>query len=100
MLSATVLAAYMFWGWESAFSVVEENAEARSSGRAGLIAIVVTLVLFLVGATGFLHALTPGSSPTRSPGSPNSPAPSTEPAARSPPPPRCSPPPSPACSPR
>ncbi|MER5974304.1 APC family permease [Streptomyces sp. NPDC002055] len=60
LLSATVLAAYMFWGWESAFSVVEENAEARSSGRAGLIAIVVTLVLFLVGAAGFLHALTPG----------------------------------------
>ncbi|MDI9887025.1 APC family permease [Streptomyces sp. HNM0645] len=60
LLGATVLAAYMFWGWESAFSVVEENAEARSSGRAGLIAIVVTLVLFLIGATGFLHALTPG----------------------------------------
>ncbi|MGW0391850.1 APC family permease [Streptomyces sp. NPDC003042] len=59
LLGATVMAAYMFWGWESAFSVVEESTSVRSSGRAGIIAILVTLGFFLFSATGFLHALKP-----------------------------------------
>ncbi|MBX9427399.1 MULTISPECIES: APC family permease [Streptomyces] len=59
LLGATVMAAYMFWGWESAFSVVEESTSVRSPGRAGIIAILVTTGFFLFSATGFLHALTP-----------------------------------------
>lgn len=53
------MAAYMFWGWESAFSVVEESTSVRSPGRAGIIAILVTTGFFLFSAAGFLHALTP-----------------------------------------
>lgn len=48
-----VLAVFIFWGWDSAFSVNEESKDARDAARGGLMALFVMLGMFLLAAVSF-----------------------------------------------
>lgn len=45
--SALVLGALTFWGWDVSSNVSEEAVDARQTGRAGVIAVVFILLLFV-----------------------------------------------------
>ncbi|WP_406253391.1 APC family permease [Streptomyces atratus] len=59
MAMGILLAVFMYWGWETAFSVTEENADARTSARAGMWSLAAVAGLFLFAAVAFQRALTP-----------------------------------------
>ncbi|MFJ5265125.1 APC family permease [Streptomyces sp. NPDC088387] len=59
MATGVLLAVFMYWGWEAAFSVTEENTDARTSARAGLWSLAAVAALFLFASTAFQRALTP-----------------------------------------
>ncbi|MFF3319885.1 APC family permease [Streptomyces sp. NPDC003035] len=59
MAMGILLAVFMYWGWESAFSVTEENTDARTSGRAGMWSLAAVAGLFLFASVAFQRALTP-----------------------------------------
>ncbi|MER6980934.1 APC family permease [Streptomyces carpinensis] len=59
MATGVLLSVYMYWGWETAFSVTEENADARTSARVGMGSLVAVIGLFLFAAVAFQRALTP-----------------------------------------
>ena len=52
-----VLAVFIYWGWDAAFSVNEETRNATDAARGGLIALVAMLGLFLVGALAFQRVM-------------------------------------------
>ncbi|WP_342781569.1 APC family permease [Streptomyces piniterrae] len=52
-----VLAVFIYWGWDAAFSVNEETRSASDAARGGLIALVAMLGLFLVGALAFQRVM-------------------------------------------
>lgn len=60
LASGLVLAVYVFWGWDSAFSVTEETTTPAQASRAGLLTLVAVLVMFVLSAVAFQRALTPG----------------------------------------
>ncbi|MEU8527431.1 MULTISPECIES: APC family permease [Streptomyces] len=59
LATGVLLAVFMYWGWETAFSVTEENADARTSARAGMWSLAAVAGLFLFAAVAFQRALTP-----------------------------------------
>lgn len=54
-LAATglILCVYIFWGWDSAFTLTEETHSPRDSARAGFGSIFLMLGMFLLAAIGF-----------------------------------------------
>ncbi|BAU87957.1 amino acid transporter [Streptomyces laurentii] len=52
-----VLAVFCYWGFESVFSVGEEVRDPRDASRAGTVALVVMLLLFLLAGTAFQRVL-------------------------------------------
>ncbi|MGW0661209.1 APC family permease [Streptodolium elevatio] len=57
LATGVLLAAYNFWGWETAFSISEENVDRRVAGKAGLLSIVLAAGLFVFAAVAFQRAL-------------------------------------------
>ncbi|MEU8781203.1 APC family permease [Streptomyces sp. NPDC048637] len=55
-----VLAVFFYWGWDAAFSVNEETRSSTDAARGGLIALVVMMGLFLVGALAFQRVMSTG----------------------------------------
>ncbi|MEU5239129.1 APC family permease [Streptomyces lydicus] len=55
-----VIAVFIYWGWDAAFSVNEETRSATDAARGGLIALVAMLGLFLVGALAFQRVMSTG----------------------------------------
>ncbi|MFI5523497.1 APC family permease [Streptomyces platensis] len=55
-----VLAVFFYWGWDAAFSVNEETRNSTDAARGGLIALVVMMGLFLVGALAFQRVMSTG----------------------------------------
>ncbi|SDT10027.1 amino acid/polyamine/organocation transporter, APC superfamily [Streptomyces sp. TLI_053] len=52
-----VLAVFCYWGFESVFSVGEEVHDPRDASRAGTLALVVMLLMFLLAGTAFQRVL-------------------------------------------
>ncbi|MBP0448785.1 APC family permease [Kitasatospora sp. RG8] len=52
-----VLAVFCYWGFESVFSVGEEVRDPRDASRAGILALVVMMLLFLLAGTAFQRVL-------------------------------------------
>ncbi|MBQ0862196.1 amino acid permease [Streptomyces smyrnaeus] len=50
---ALVLAVFIYWGWDAAFSVTEETRDPADAARGGLIALLAMLGLFLFGSIAF-----------------------------------------------
>lgn len=48
-----VLAVFIYWGWDAAFTVTEETGRPGDAARGGLIALVVMLGLFVFAAVAF-----------------------------------------------
>ncbi|WTW95479.1 APC family permease [Streptomycetaceae bacterium NBC_01309] len=59
MAGGVLMAAYTFWGWETAFSVSEENVDRRVAGKAGLLSIALAAAMFVFAAAAFQRSLTP-----------------------------------------
>lgn len=59
LATGVLLAAYNFWGWETAFSISEENVDRRVAGKAGLLSIVLAVAMFVFAAVAFQRALSP-----------------------------------------
>ncbi|MDI2128795.1 APC family permease [Yinghuangia seranimata] len=57
LATGVLLCAYNFWGWETAFSVSEENVDKKVAGKAGLISIAIAVALFVFAAAAFERAL-------------------------------------------
>ncbi|MFI1739898.1 APC family permease [Streptomyces sioyaensis] len=55
-----VIAVFIYWGWDAAFSVNEETRSASDAARGGLIALVAMLGLFLIGALAFQRVMSTG----------------------------------------
>ncbi|BCK66598.1 hypothetical protein Srufu_005510 [Streptomyces libani subsp. rufus] len=55
-----VLAVFFYWGWDAAFSVNEETRNSSDAARGGLIALVVMMGLFLIGALAFQRVMSTG----------------------------------------
>lgn len=55
-----VIAVFIYWGWDAAFSVNEETRNASDAARGGLIALVAMLGLFLIGAFAFQRVMSTG----------------------------------------
>jgi len=54
-----VIAVFIYWGWDAAFSVTEETRSAETSARSGYLTLVSTMLLFVTGAIAFQRVLTP-----------------------------------------
>ncbi|MDT7671698.1 MAG: hypothetical protein QOC74_4481 [Pseudonocardiales bacterium] len=54
-----VVAVFIYWGWDAAFSVTEETTSPETSARSGYLTLCSTMVLFLAGAIAFERVLTP-----------------------------------------
>ncbi|MDN3060991.1 APC family permease [Streptomyces sp. SRF1] len=52
-----VLAVFVFWGWDAAFTVNEETKNASDASRGGLIALVAMLGLLVFAAIAFQRAM-------------------------------------------
>jgi amino acid transporter len=52
-----VLAVFIFWGWDAAFTVNEESKDPRDVARGGLVALVTMLGLFLLAAVAFQRVM-------------------------------------------
>ncbi|MFJ9848707.1 APC family permease [Streptomyces sp. NPDC101150] len=52
-----VIAVFIYWGWDAAFSVNEETRSASDAARGGLIALVAMLGLFILGAFAFQRVM-------------------------------------------
>ncbi|HEU5356822.1 MAG TPA: APC family permease [Actinocrinis sp.] len=53
LAAGLVVSVYIFWGWDSAFSVTEETREPRDAARAGYGSLWLMLGMFLLAAIGF-----------------------------------------------
>jgi amino acid transporter len=54
-----VLAVFIYWGWDAAFSVTEETTTPGASARSGYLTLCTALALFLTGAIAFQRVLSP-----------------------------------------
>jgi len=54
-----VIAVFIYWGWDAAFSVTEETRSAETSARSGYLTLVTTMLLFVTGAIAFQRVLSP-----------------------------------------
>ncbi|WP_407548461.1 APC family permease [Streptomyces sp. Pv4-95] len=52
-----VLAVFIYWGWDAAFSVNEETRSSSDASRGGLIALAAMTGLFLFGAVAFQRVM-------------------------------------------
>jgi amino acid transporter len=52
-----VLAVFIYWGWDAAFTVNEESRNAEDAARGGLIALFVMLGLFILASVAFERAM-------------------------------------------
>ncbi|WP_052864539.1 APC family permease [Streptomyces niger] len=52
-----VLAVFLYWGWDAAFTVNEETKAAGDAARGGLLALAVMLALFVFAAVSFQRVL-------------------------------------------
>ncbi|WP_232668707.1 APC family permease [Pseudonocardia sp. TRM90224] len=59
LATSLVLAVFVFWGWDSSFSVTEETRHPAQSSRAGFATLFLVLGLFIFAALAFQRALTP-----------------------------------------
>lgn len=55
-----VLAVFLYWGWDAAFTVNEETRGAGDAARGGLIALTVMLALFVFAAVSFQRVMGDG----------------------------------------
>lgn len=62
-----VLAVFIFWGWDAAFTVNEETRDASDASRGGLIALFVMLGLFVFAAISFQRVMGTGELVTQGP---------------------------------
>lgn len=53
LAAGLVVSVYIFWGWDSAFSVTEETRKPRDAARAGYGSLWLMLGMFLLAALGF-----------------------------------------------
>ncbi len=53
LATGLVVSVYIFWGWDSAFSVTEETRHPRDAARAGYGSLWLMLGMFLLAAIGF-----------------------------------------------
>ena len=53
LATGLVVSVYIFWGWDSAFSVTEETRHPRDAARAGYGSLWLMLGMFLLAALGF-----------------------------------------------
>lgn len=53
LATGLVVSVYIFWGWDSAFSVTEETRQPRDAARAGYGSLWLMLGMFLLAAIGF-----------------------------------------------
>ena len=53
LATGLVVSVYIFWGWDSAFSVTEETRSPRDAARAGYGSLWLMLGMFLLAAIGF-----------------------------------------------
>lgn len=58
MAGGVLMAAYTFWGWETAFSVSEENVDRKVAGKAGLLSIAIAAGMFIFASVAFQRSLT------------------------------------------
>ncbi|MFI5807283.1 APC family permease [Streptomyces sp. NPDC051561] len=52
-----VLAVFIFWGWDAAFSVNEESKDPRDAARGGFLALFAMLGLFLFASVAFQRVM-------------------------------------------
>ncbi|MFJ9864284.1 APC family permease [Streptomyces sp. NPDC101165] len=62
-----VLAVFIYWGWDAAFTVNEETKDAADASRGGLIALVAMLGLFVFAAISFQRVMDNGELITQGP---------------------------------
>ncbi|MFI0981156.1 APC family permease [Streptomyces sp. NPDC021093] len=55
-----VLAVFIFWGWDAAFSVNEESKDPRDAAKGGFIALLTMLGLFLFASIAFQRVMSTG----------------------------------------
>ncbi|MGW8376740.1 APC family permease [Streptomyces sp. ODS28] len=55
-----VLAVFVYWGWDAAFTVTEETREPGDAARGGGIALLAMLGLFVCGALAFQRVMSNG----------------------------------------
>ncbi|MFD3518130.1 APC family permease [Streptomyces sp. NPDC058657] len=55
-----VLAVFIFWGWDAAFSVNEESKDPRDAARGGFLALFTMLGLFLFASIAFQRVMDTG----------------------------------------
>jgi amino acid transporter len=59
LATGLVLAVFVFWGWDTSFSVTEETRHPAQSSRAGFGTLFLVLGMFIFSAIAFQRALTP-----------------------------------------
>jgi len=60
LAAGVVIAVFFYWGWDTAVNLNEETENsAENPGRAGIIAMFLLLLLFLIGACSIQMVLTP-----------------------------------------
>lgn len=55
-----VLAVFIYWGWDAAFTVTEETKNAGDAARGGLIALLAMLGLFVFASLAFQRVMSNG----------------------------------------
>jgi amino acid transporter len=60
LVTGLVVCVYIFWGWDSAFSVTEETRRPRDASRAGYGSLFLMLGMFLLAAIGLERMFSPG----------------------------------------
>jgi amino acid transporter len=59
LVTGLIVSVYIFWGWDSAFSVTEETRRPRDAARAGYGSLWLMLGMFLLAAIGFERLFSP-----------------------------------------
>lgn len=57
LVQGMLLAVFIYWGFDAVFSVSEETRDSRDASRAGVVALVTMLGIFLLGAFAFQRVL-------------------------------------------
>ncbi|WP_030257729.1 APC family permease [Streptomyces violens] len=60
LVQGLILAVFIYWGWDAAFTVNEETKSAGDAARGGLIALTVMLALFVFAAVSFQRVMSNG----------------------------------------
>jgi amino acid transporter len=54
LTAGLLIGVFIYWGWESSLTLNEENEDADASGRAGIVATVLLVVLYVLIAAALL----------------------------------------------